>query len=437
MHQYWQRTSFISHRVNLFFRGVIILVRDSAPVALAGGSEVLMRGRKQAAALVLTVGLYLASLKCAQGQNQAGYRFESYQEEGGRIGVDTSSWLFDTKVAPWLSLKGEAVYDAISGATPTGAPPPSQINFLGLGTGPLSTSVPTQYMQDKRWAGSLDGTLSFGRQRITPEFSYSSEHDYISYGTALNYAVDFNEKNTTLNLGWAHDWDSILPNSATYISQVQRKDSDDFLIGVNQLLGPRTVLTAAFTFRNSQGYLDDPYRGVLFEDYPQGDPNNISLFAESRPRHRESFIGYVSLTQYVTPLNGSLEGSYRYYHDSYGIDAHTFGLASYQKIGKRVMVSPSFRYYRQSAASFYATQFPGDPSNPGDPTPIPTYYSADYRLSEMETFTYGISLTAKVMDWLSLDLAYKRYNTFGLDGVTSPSAYPQANVVTVGARVWF
>src|SRR5262249_33648180 len=87
------------------------------------------------------------------------------------------------------------------------------------------------------------------------------------------------------------------------------------------------------------------------------------------------------------------------------------------------------------AADFYATQFAGAPII--DPAPVPTYYSADYRLSQMETFTFGIEVSARITDWLTLDLAYKRYDMRGLDGVTSQSAYPKANIVTVGARLWF
>jgi hypothetical protein len=400
-------------------------------------TQAFLKERNGRLALVLSLGLSLARMRSTQAQDHADYRFEDYFEDAGRIGVQTHSWLFDKQLEPWLSLKGSAVYDAISGATPTGAPPPSQVNFFGLETGPLSTKVPTVHMEDQRWAGALDPEFTFGRHHITPEFSYSSEHDYESYGGALNYAIDLNQKNTTLAFGWAHDWDHILPNAATYITKIQRKDSDDFLVSVSQLLGPKTVFGAAFTFRNAQGYLDDPYRGVLFGDYPQGDPNTLNLFPESRPSHRESYIGYLSLTQFITPAHASIELAYRYYRDSFGIDANTVDLAWYQKIGQRVLVSPQFRYYRQSAASFYATQFPGDPTNPFDPNPLPTYYSSDYRLSSMETFTYGISLSAHVLDWLSLDLAYKRYEMYGLDSITSPSAYPKAHIVTLGARFWF
>jgi hypothetical protein len=253
----------------------------------------------------------------------------------------------------------------------------------------------------------------------------------------LNYSLDLNGKNTTLNVGWSHNWDTILPTPATYIYHKQRKDTDDILVGVNQLLGPKTVLTGNFTFRNSHGYLDDPYRGVLFDDYPQADYNNPGLFAEHRPAFRQSYIGYVSLLQYITPLHAGVEGSYRPYYDSFGVVSHTVALSWHQKIGKRVLISPLFRYYYQIAADFYATQFPGDPSNQFDPTPVPTYYSADYRLSKMETFAFGVGASARVTDWLTLDLAYKRYNMRGLDGITSQSAYPKANIVTVGARLWF
>ncbi len=393
--------------------------------------------RSRAASVALALALYCLQLHRAQAEDHADFRYETYDEQGGRIGVETQSGLFEIGATPWLSLKGEFVYDAISGATPTGAPPPSQLQFATPPTGPLSDKVPTAFMRDFRTAGTFDAAFSLGPHHLTPEFSYSEEHDYVSYGGALNYSLDLNEKNTTVNLGWSHDWDRILPYAGTYLDQARGKDSDKVLVGVTQLVGPKTTFTANFTFGDSQGYLNDPYRGVVFSDYPQFDPNNISLFAENRPRHRETYSLYLSLTQFVTPLHGSAELSYRPYTDSYGITSHTVELAWYQKIGRHFTLSPSFRYYQQNAADFYGTQFAGDPSNPFDPTPLPTYYSSDYRLSSMETFTYGLSLTAKATDWLWFDLGYRRYNMYGLDHVTSPSAYPKANIISLGARVWF
>jgi hypothetical protein len=379
--------------------------------------------------------LPLAHLGRAAAENHFDYRYENYQEDAGRIGVDTQSILFETKITSWLTLHGDAVYDAISGATPTGAPPGTDIkSMFAFPNGPLTTTVPLAHMEDQRYAGALDAATTFGPHHITPQFSYSQEHDYISYGGALNYSLDLNEKNTSLNLGWAHAWDTILPYRGESITENQHKDTDDFLVGVNQILGPKTTLSVNFTFRNSHGYLDDPYRSVVFADYPQ-DPNDPALWPEKRPTFRQSYIPYVTVLQYITPLHASVEGSYRFYDDTFGIKAHTVDLSWHQKITKRVLVSPVFRYYYQTAADFYAPLFPGDPSL--DPSVFPTYYSADYRLSKLQTFTAGVEISAKVTDFLSLDFGYKRYAMYGLDNVTSSSAYPKANIFTIGARLWF
>ena len=120
--------------------------------------------------------------------------------------------------------------------------------------------------------------------------------------------------------------------------------------------------------------------------------------------------------------------------------SHTVSLSWFQKLGKHVVVSPMFRFADQSEADFYGVRFPGDASLPPDDpfyVPIPDHYSADYRLSAMQTFTYGLSATWKIKDRVSLDVAYKRYDMFGKDNVTSKDAYPNANVFSGGVRVWF
>jgi hypothetical protein len=80
-------------------------------------------------------------------------------------------------------------------------------------------------------------------------------------------------------------------------------------------------------------------------------------------------------------------------------------------------------------------RFPGDPTFhlPG----TPKFYSADYRLSHFESFTYGLRALLIVQDHLNFDVGYQRYDMHGLDGVTSASAYPVANIFTVGLRLWF
>lgn len=396
--------------------------------------------------LALALCLPVLQMGRARGADQVDYRYEFYQEDANRIQIVTHSFLFEKSVTPWLAVKGSAVYDAVSGATPTGLPPTDRIAFTPPGPiGDVSSTVPTAHMEDIRRAFDLEARLTLGKHKLTPQFAYSRERDYTSRGFALNYAFEFNEKNTTLSAGWAHTDDDILVRSQ---GLYQHKYNDDFIVGLTQLLGPKTLLTLNFTYGAGHGYMSDPYKVVLFADYPQfmADPDFIAQWPEKRPRERTKEIINLNLVQAINPLRASIEGNYRFYHDSYGIAANTATLSWHQKISKYVVVSPSFRYYNQSAAKFYATQFPGDPSLAvGDPLPDgrpnpepPDAYSSDHRLAHMQTFTYGIKAMFKVHENFTIDAGYQRYLMEGLDGgATHPSAFPKAHIFTLGARIWF
>jgi hypothetical protein len=417
--------------------------------------------------LGLRLGLPLLAVLRLKAEDQAAYRHEWYQEHDGRVEVQTDSVLIQKILAPWLQIRAEGVYDAISGATPIGVPPPDQITLVNPFTGqtmpganirrfekatgpnavsgastaaltvPTASTLPLAATRDIRRAMTADATFNFGPHHLTPEFSYSTEQDYISVAPALNYSLDLNQKNTTLNLGWAHAADRILPTPSTIITTVQHKTSDDFLAGITQVLGPKTLLVVNGIFGHGEGYFNDPYKVVIFQSVRlTGVANDtITVFGEQRPTVRNKATLYASLTQAIPSLNASIEGSYRFYYDSFGIYANTVTLAWFQKVGSWLVISPSFRFYRQDAAYFYATQFPGDPILNG--ASVPHYYSSDYRLSALDSFTFGIQATARLKPWLSLEAGYQRYVMQGRDGVTTPSTYPTADIATIGLTIWF
>ncbi|MCX7009015.1 MAG: DUF3570 domain-containing protein, partial [Kiritimatiellaeota bacterium] len=102
-------------------------------------------------------------------------------------------------------------------------------------------------------------------------------------------------------------------------------------------------------------------------------------------------------------------------------------LTVYKKLGTDWIVRPMLRYYRQNAADFYAVRFSG----------APDVYSADYRLSAIESLGYGLKLIWKPTKSLSFDVDVERYMQRGLDGITSSDLYPNATIVMVGATLWF
>lgn len=364
------------------------------------------------------------------------YRYEDYQENAGGIHIRTHGASFEKGIAPWLSLKGNYVYDGISGATPTGAPPI-----------PGQSAVREVTIEDIRRAGFLEPSFKLGRHTLTPQLSISRESDYESKGISLTHALELNEKNTTVSWGVSHAFDRVLPNANSANTVPEHKDTTDVLLGLTQLLGPKTYTTINLTLGYSSGYLNDPYKRVLFDDfytalnpYNPGDPWTVQ--PEHRPEHKFRQVLFWSLHHAVTQVDGAVEVSYRFHHDDFGVLANTVELQWHQKVGRWLTASPLFRFHTQTAADFYGTHFPGDPSCTLPPpfctdVPHPVYYSADYRLSALNTFSYGIALSAKVHERVSLEFAYKRYTMHGTDGVTASSAYPKANVFTGGLTLWF
>ncbi len=454
-----------------------------------------LRVPRRAQWMAVSMALILPLLRVNRSFGQedvAGYRKSYYQEDDNRISVTTDTVQFDVGLRDNLRVNGDVVIDAISGATPTGAPPQTQWPFptfnnlyqsayqnsyagqynqfiannqiyvdSGLETYQQLTNdatayaqltapniatnsatasyqsltnnpnihnnkVPLTQMHDHRTAFSLAVPITFGRQLITPSFAFSVESDYTSFAGALNYSLSLNDKNTTLSAGWAHNGDSVRDDLFNW----QTKTTDNMFVGWQQLFGPRAYLIVNGSLGFEHGYLADPYRGVMFADVLQYNPDDPALSPEIRPRHRNSQILYVSWTQFVTPANGSYEFDYRFFHDSYGIFAHTAELDWHQKIGRNIVLTPTFRYYVQNAADFYYVLVPNS-NNP------PTFYSSDYRLSEFESFAAGLTLTWRVYKHLSIDASYLRYVMRELDGATSQSAYPSANVFNIGCRIWF
>lgn len=454
------------------------------------------RNRRRARLIALTVAVLLPLLRIQRifgDESDIGYRKSYYLEDDNRIKVSTDTWQFDVGLNDHVRVTGDVVVDAISGATPLGAPPQTKWPFptfnyfyqpiyrglygaqysqfiqnnqiyvdAGLETmqqltndaaffahniaGLLATNsafaslrnlatnanfnkstVPLTHMHDHRNAFSFAMPLTLRDQQLTPSFAYSAESDYISFGGALNYSIALNDKNTTLNAGWSHNGDTVRDD----LFKWQSKMSDNIFLGIVQLFGPKAYLTVNTSFGFDHGYLSDPYRGIMAAaNFYQLNPDDPALIPEKRPRHRNTELFFASWTQFITPVNAGYEVSYRFFHDSYGVTSSTAELAWHQKLGKHIVLSPHFRYTIQSAADYYYVLVPNYAN-------LPTYYSSDYRLSEFQTFAYGVDITWRLNKYLSVDAGYMRYVMEGLDGVTSQSAYPAANLFTIGMRVWF
>ncbi len=362
--------------------------------------------------------------RALRAENSVSYKYEDYRESDGRIAVRTQGALAQQDLGPDSHLKLATVLDAIAGATPNGMPAP-----------PGSDQVVLTEMHDRRKAWNADLSHQFRRANFDFGFGNSRESDYVSNGWSLNAVTDFNEKNTELLTGVAGTDDKIRVEYSS-IAPRARKHTNDLILGVTQLLDPRTSVTVNLSWGRQAGYLSDPYK--LVQKHVEVFPGIFlpKTYSENRPAYREKWVALLGLNRAFPKLHGALDGTYRYYHDTFGTAAHTLDLAWFQTLNERWVLRPSVRFYDQSAARFYYYNLDHTPIVPfvGAPHPSGPFYSSDHRLSALRTYAYGMKLIWNVTTAVQLDVALEAYDMRGKDGVTPQSAYSQARMFTGGGK---
>ncbi len=378
--------------------------------------------------LVVAAYLHLARISSAEDHSVA-YKYQLYSEDSGRMEIPSHYFQLETSLPYDITFSAKVLTNIMTGATPTGLLDPNDPTELEL------TEI-----DDQRWAYVFDITKEFGDHSFTFEYARSEEEDYISDGFSLRSEHQFNQQNTSLQLGVSFNDD--LVTAATLFGDDQGKETLDIGIGLTQLLTKKTILQGNFTFGYSRGYLGDPYKNISRAETFEipGFPvftENVPYF-ENRPDERVRFVFRLGLVHYFESLNASLNSSYRFFNDDRDIRAHTLFLEWNQKIGDQIILSPYYRYYHQSEADYYYPNLDNVNIEPNDDrTGRAPFYSADYRLASFDAHTFGLKLIYNPTDWLSLDVGYERYGMYGNDSKTRASAFPKAHVLNIGAKARF
>ncbi|MEN9633766.1 MAG: hypothetical protein RL077_2170, partial [Verrucomicrobiota bacterium] len=98
-------------------------------------------------AFILSASLAWLGPRVARAENSVRYKYQDYQEMGGRIGVKVQGAAIEQDMGTATHLKVSGAMDAIVGATPTGQPAPAGTD-----------QVPLSILHDRRKA--WDATLS-------------------------------------------------------------------------------------------------------------------------------------------------------------------------------------------------------------------------------------------------------------------------------------
>ncbi len=310
-----------------------------------------------------------------------------------RIRVEAPSLYVLAPLGSRWSVEGSAVYDSVSGATPRYH---------------TAISGATPRMTDERKAGDVKVTRYFERSSYGVGVSESSERDYRSTAASLDAGFSSDDGNRTWNVGVGYASDVI--GSTNDATLREHKRTVEALLGVTQAVTADDLVQLNGTFSRGRGYFSDPYK----------EP-------DIRPRKRDHGVVLVRWNHHVGDLGATLRSSYRLYHDTFGINAHTFGLEWVQRAGPMVTITPSLRYYTQSAAKFYFDPVydpdVGAPYPPGYFTNLPAFISPDQRLSAFGAVTAGLKVAVQLApDWVT-DVKAERYeqrSAWRIGGTGSP-----------------
>jgi hypothetical protein len=296
--------------------------------------------------------------------------------------------------------------------------------------------------------------------------SVATEYDYFSLGFGGGILKQFNEKNTSFGLNtkvYLDTWNPIYPielrsfsnsngnlnqgffNNITILDQdgnvsadwsplngfegIEDKSRNTYsaTLSFSQILSRNAQISFFVDLVKQQGWLGNPLQRVYFGDvdnYYIGNASSIPNYTS--PSNTDVFqladdIERLPSTRVKTPIGMRfnyyineifvLRTYYRYYFDDWGVTSHTASVEVPIKISDKFTLYPSYRYYTQTAADYFAPY--------EENLSTSEFYTSDYDLSEYSAnqFGFGVNYTdifAKAHIWKfglkSIDLKFYQYD---------------------------
>lgn len=279
------------------------------------------------------------------------------------IDVNAINGYFEIPFKDKMDFKVLIGRDAVTSASPvfytvTGASP----GVNAPDTGNAKQSVTGASVRDQRNEGAV--SMNYYGEKATSklEVGASRENDYKSNFIGAETNIDFNNKNTALNIGTSYTANSLFPNQLGAISPREGGTNNNWQVmgGVTQVINTTTLVQFAVTYFLDSGYMNDPYK----PDYLPGKRVGWSFAGK--------YLHYLSSFH-----EAGLNLDYRYYTDDWGVSSSTVKTSLRMDLKNGWGVEPGLRYYSQTGSKYYNLL------TPQNVTPQSTflYYTSDYRLA--------------------------------------------------------
>ncbi len=250
-------------------------------------------------------------------------------------------------------------------------------------------TVSSASTSDTHFYPTISYSIKDDISRITKglSLSYSTEWDYQSRGINLSISKLSKDLNTEFSLkggAFFDTWMAILPSElrpANYSSGAEGdqnnldfkpRNSYNLAFSISQVINPRLQVLLTVEPSYQEGLLSTPYHRVYFTD------GNHTV--EKLPGQRFKLpVGIRS--SYFLGDRIIIKAFYRFYNDTWGMQAHTANLEVPIKITPFFSLSPFIRYNDQSAVKYF---------NPyGNNVSTSAYYTSDYDVSSFSSTFIG------------------------------------------------
>ena len=252
---------------------------------------------------------------------------------GGGVEINGPSILVRKSIGSSVSLSANYYVDMISSAS---------IDVIT--TASPYTEERTQY--------SLGMDYLRGNTTLSGGFTDSTESDFDSRTYNLSVSQDMFGDMTTLTLSYAYGDDTVRrSDDPTFFRDNTRQH---YGVGLTQILTRNLITALNFETITDEGFLNNPYRSVRYLD--PGSAIGYSYEAELYPSTRTTnAIGIRA--KYYLPYRAALEAQYRFFTDTWAIDANTVSIA-YIHPWKEFIFTAKYRWHDQTGAHFFRDIFP-------------------------------------------------------------------------------
>ncbi len=277
--------------------------------------------------------------------------------EGGGVTIDGPSVLLRKNIGDTVSLSFNHYVDNVSSASID-----VEVGASKYTEQRIEQSFGVDYLRDKT-------TMSVSVTR-------SDENDYDANAFSLNLSQDMFGDLTTVGIGFSIGNNTVGQSTNEDFSEPM--DSRGYRVSLTQIFTTRLIGNFSFEAISDEGYLNNPYRSVRFQDV--ASPLGYSFQQEVYPNTRNS-SAFAMRFKYYLMQRSALSLGYRLFSDSWGIEADSYELGYTMPYAERWIFDANLRAYQQGQADFYSDLFPFQNAQ--------NFLARDKEMSEFDSVTLG------------------------------------------------